>query len=447
MQIAARAWEWLPFGLGSLLLRAAPLWDAALTLAALLPFGVALFRLARTWRGGEEGDRASLLLLLLWSVLPVFLLLIASWTFRPMIAPRYTVHCSIAFYLLAAALVARLPRWRRFCGEAVLCLLLLLQTGAMFPGPQRTDYLGVGAYVQAHANPATDVAVVTTGFEKRILEYNVTFAPLTLLSRESNLASIALADALLQSGMANVWVIHVIPYGDAPPMPAHWAQQFGLGHEVIPFSGIQGIELTRVFRLPDAAPPDTRAAAVAGYHEGINKQGLQAWFSEMMRELQPISYPLRATLFRAACDTCNEINPALALLSCGDRSGEISPQRVDASVALTQATDDQGGGGEATTDTLARIAEIDPAFGTPHALLAVQYAASGEHEKSLAAFGRAVAADPALANVLGDYVAALQRKDLPAAEAGAERCREALGGDTVDLLREVAHILLKAPAP
>lgn len=256
VHVSMHAWEWLPLGVPF------KRWVGHATdgLFTAIILGAFALQGALLFRSGEQRKRA--LLLLLWAVLPVLLLLLASHLFRPMIAPRYTVHCSMAIYLMLAAAVARLPGRVRLAGELGLCVLMLGQASLMYPGPQRTNYLGAARVIAEEANPATDLIVVTSEFEYNIFRYNFPDNRVPMLHVEGTVPAQLLAYFNVMKSVDNrsVWIMHVVLYWPKLPNPHPFEvlPPLGLRIGLWDFLAMQAVQLTRVQSDPTVLEPTKR---------------------------------------------------------------------------------------------------------------------------------------------------------------------------------------------
>ncbi|HPA40587.1 MAG TPA: glycosyltransferase family 39 protein, partial [Candidatus Hydrogenedentes bacterium] len=128
--------------------------------------------------------RSAVLGLFLWVLAPPLALYLASVLVRPCIFPRYTVHCSLAVYLLLGVAVETLPRrGMRALAVAALAGLLAVQWGVTLPGPQRTDWRGAARALAAEAKPAAgpDTAptvLVYGSLWRDVFEYNRRIEPM-----------------------------------------------------------------------------------------------------------------------------------------------------------------------------------------------------------------------------------------------------------------------------
>lgn len=121
-------------------------WIPDLLLAVLIFY--LLGHWLRKWRQKFEVDSPAFLLVL-WLLVPPLLLLLLSATIRPCMFPRYTLHCSLALYLLLGGAIKLLGDRRKELGYTLLLLLLAAcQWLWLYPGPQRTDWFSVAGLLQ-----------------------------------------------------------------------------------------------------------------------------------------------------------------------------------------------------------------------------------------------------------------------------------------------------------
>jgi|LSQX01.3.fsa_nt_gb thioredoxin-like negative regulator of GroEL len=144
-------------------------WIPDLLLAALILF--LLGRWYRQWRQHFEPD-SPVFLLFLWLVLPPLLLLLLSAAVRPCMFPRYTLHCSLALYLLLGGAIRLVGHKRK---EWVYIFLLLLLSGCqwlwLYPGPQRTDWFSVARLLQEKSGE-NDLALIRDPLQGEVLLHN-----------------------------------------------------------------------------------------------------------------------------------------------------------------------------------------------------------------------------------------------------------------------------------
>lgn len=114
-----------------------------------------------------------MIFLLMWAFLPPLILIFLSNVWRPMMMPRYTMHCAFAFYLLAAGGIAAL-RWNilRAIPVALLVLIYAYQQGLVIDGPHRTNWNAVAKFLQDNAQP-DDLILSDNWLWKRVFTYSM----------------------------------------------------------------------------------------------------------------------------------------------------------------------------------------------------------------------------------------------------------------------------------
>jgi len=209
--------------------------------------------------------------LLLWTVLPALILLAMSHAWRPMIMPRYTMHSSLALYLIAGGAVAAL-RWNVLRAPVILLLLLGYgyQHALTLKGPHHPDWRGASEYLKAEAAP-DDLILVHDWLWKRVGAYNLGPVPNVVSYggrytqwEFDNLGELCLAWTEIAPKRADkpeeargVWVLIQTGYFQAGPVP-----QFekiladrGLAWEFKDFKGMQHVCVYRVFDDPAVPAP------------------------------------------------------------------------------------------------------------------------------------------------------------------------------------------------
>lgn len=89
--------------------------------------------------------RETTALLLLWLVLPPFLVFVVSHVWKPMFVVRYVLFASIPLYILLAQVLATRPKW---IAGAAFALLLTHDALFYFPGPTRIPFDQLAATIQ-----------------------------------------------------------------------------------------------------------------------------------------------------------------------------------------------------------------------------------------------------------------------------------------------------------
>lgn len=148
--------------------------------------------------------------LVMWALLPPLILIFLSNVWRPMVMPRYTMHCSFAFYLLAAGGIAAL-RWNvlRAIPVALLVLLYAYQQGLVFDGPHRTNWNGVADFLKTNADD-DDLILAENWLWKRVFTYSMGPVPQVI-------GYATHADTMAEQ--ARVWLDSAYPKDPANPEP------------------------------------------------------------------------------------------------------------------------------------------------------------------------------------------------------------------------------------
>lgn len=188
------------------------LWCAVfVTGLCALGAGIQGVRYARARMNNEQYDRAKwAAFLVMWAILPPLILLFLSHAWRPMLMPRYTMHCSMAFYLLAGACVASIGhRWLRILPAALIVLMYTYQQGLVLEGPHRTNWQGVRDYLKQNAKQ-DDFILVENWLWKRVFAYTMGPVPqvITYGTKLDNLAE-----------LARTWLDGAYPKDPANPEP------------------------------------------------------------------------------------------------------------------------------------------------------------------------------------------------------------------------------------
>lgn len=230
--------------------------DWALAMALL---GACAWLGGRLWqrRGSERGAFQIFLFLAAWLLLPALALCFASLLWRPCIFPRYTLHSSLALYLIVGGAVQNVQKtWKALGAAAVIAGLMGFQWYALQPGPQRTDWQSAAAQVRDQASPR-DLVLVQVSIWRDVFRYNLGPSKLAIASAETvpTLASQAgfFLEQCRQSeedkGLA-VWAVLLKPYFDSGPNREFEETLKGMGLEFTrtEFRGIEHILVYRVTR-------------------------------------------------------------------------------------------------------------------------------------------------------------------------------------------------------
>ncbi len=112
------------------------------------------------------------LALVAWLVLPLCVLGVASFVWRPCFVYRYVLYSSLALCTLFGAGVSAIPRpWARRTVLACFALMACYQLTAIGGGPFRPDWRGAGEHIEARLQPA-DTVIAFQPLNQVALEYN-----------------------------------------------------------------------------------------------------------------------------------------------------------------------------------------------------------------------------------------------------------------------------------
>ncbi|MFA7691667.1 MAG: tetratricopeptide repeat protein [Candidatus Hydrogenedentes bacterium] len=204
----------------------------------------------------------------LWLILPPLILFVISLLWRPCLQPRYTVHASLALYLLLGCAIVALP-WRRLRITAIVLLVLFYgyQQMLMQGEAQHPNWLGASQEIRDNANE-DDLILAHNWLWKRVFVYNLGPLP-NIVCYGSTYEILAEKTAFfldpsfpLRSRAAktpSVWVVIQTDYfteGTIKGFEDALAER-GLAYTPMIFGGIQRVILYRVqrsSRTPAYAP-------------------------------------------------------------------------------------------------------------------------------------------------------------------------------------------------
>lgn len=214
------------------------------------------------------------LFLWIWLILPPLMLFAVSWLVRPCMFPRYTVHCTLALYLLLGAAIERTNKTgRRVTVILLVSGLMLLQWVWLQPGPQRTDWRSAGLLLHEQVRE-NDVVLVENLLWRDVFTHNLKHMTPGLLPvpvAAADKTPLLAAQAALCLGMLprhcasgpppRVWAVIVMDYFEPGP-PTGFEEC--LNRWAIPFERrcYPSIREIYVYRMEnsDAPAPDSMQA-------------------------------------------------------------------------------------------------------------------------------------------------------------------------------------------
>ena len=141
---------------------------------------LSLFAVQRLWKRLRPHKTASTppankwtFFLFLWWVVPPILLYLISIVWRPCIMPRYTLHCSLALYLLLGGAIVSIS-WRPL--RRFLFILLIAfytyEQSLVLVGPQHTNWKAAAAHIRNNGSP-DDLILVENDLWKQVFCFNM----------------------------------------------------------------------------------------------------------------------------------------------------------------------------------------------------------------------------------------------------------------------------------
>ncbi len=203
--------------------------------------------------------------LLIWWLLPALTLMAVSLAWRPCVMPRYTIHSTLALYLILGGVIA-MVRWRSLRTLLVVLVVVVFayQHSLVFAGPRHPDYRGAARLLRAEARPC-DLVLVHNSLWKRVFAFNMGPAPYVTSYADTfpTLADQCLFYLNLErpapdapGAQCGVWAVIRKDYFQTGPSIAfdQALEARGLVARRMEFGGIQHVLVYHVSRGPDVAP-------------------------------------------------------------------------------------------------------------------------------------------------------------------------------------------------
>ena len=338
--------------------------------------GVNVWRAVRARRAGTDPPAWQWsFFLLMWWLAPPLVLYVISFVFRPCIMPRYTVHCSIALYvMLGGAVVSAGPKALKALAASVLVLFYGYQQMLVIDGTLHPDWRSAAAEIRAKAKP-DDLILVHNWLWKRVFAYNLGPMPnvmcysktFDVLAEEcAFFLGLNRQSRFVPEGPCEIWVVIRKDYfksGPCDPFEKELAAR-GLTFSMKEFGGIQHVLLYHVTR--DRRTPVRIADRRAG-----------------LPEHAPIEFGDLSLEFWRAEDYDGAIAAA-------KKAFAIDPGYSRAYSYLGMAYKEQGNA-EAAVDAFREAVAIDP-YNYPwaHVNMGMLLSDSEQYDEALAAFEQAL---------------------------------------------------------
>ncbi|HPC17053.1 MAG TPA: glycosyltransferase family 39 protein [Candidatus Hydrogenedentes bacterium] len=221
------------------------------------------------WKGGHDrfrtpGAAHGAALILAVALCPVWIHLLVTVAWRPIILPRFTSYSALAVYAAVAGGIAFLP-WRTLRKSAIGLLMFFYayQLSLALPAAQRTDYGAAVRHIAAEARPDDTVLVAGTFISWEAFRYNAGNLPFEILPACSLDAASDKAARLLAANGHAVWVV-IEPFVFTLPPLEQFEQNLaahGLSWSRRLFPGMNGLYLYRIASAPEGGTTP-RAAPV-----------------------------------------------------------------------------------------------------------------------------------------------------------------------------------------
>lgn len=369
--------------------------------------------------GKAPGDFLWSLYLAAWWLLPPLILMGMSLLFRPMIMPRYTVHCAIALYVLVGAAIVYLPR-RSIQRAAVGLLVVVLgyQLTYAVPPPQRTNYLDAARTIRELGTPG-DLIVIHNWLWKRVFAYSlgpvpnvVSFGRFNGEYVEQDFRSVAEQCAFYlslpelvraETGVdAGAWAGVLTNHYGVGPLPALEEEltKRGLEFDYHEFRGVKHFLLYHV-RRGDSAPQSFMSELPDDAKQDFTELALDFWRAKQ--------YGLAV----AACDKVLAWDPrysraytykGMALKETGDLQGALRAFNRAAGIDQDDypwtwvnigIIQNQLGDHARAQKALEKAVSLMPEDSWAHTNLAYAFLGQGNFDFAIGTFGRAIELDPA----------------------------------------------------
>lgn len=255
-----------------------------------------------------ETSHSLILLYCIWWLFPPLFLYFVSHLWRPCIMPRYTLHSSIALYLIIGYTLSNIEhkKWMKRLLFTTFLLLYLYQGSLILGKPQHTDWRNAGVFIKHNAK-TEDIILVNNELWKRVFLYNLGPVPNVVCygSQFENTAEIAefLITKLLPERRPNakLWIVVQGDYFESAPLNhfEKYLKEKGIIYQAQEFPGIQRVVVYhQIYSLQDSVKTFNKKSVAL--LEDLCAMALEFW---------------RVKDFWSAIDTCKhviEIDPGYA---------------------------------------------------------------------------------------------------------------------------------------
>ncbi len=304
-----------------------------------------------TRRDTDRKGFQDFLFLAAWLLAPALVLYAASLIWRPCVFPRYTLHSSLALYLMiGGAISVTRNTWKSVGATAAIAGLIGFQWVALQPGPQRTDWQSASALVRSQAQ-SNDLVLVHVSIWRDVFEYNLGASDLAIASAESIPTLARQAGFFLEQCRQSdadkgrlVWAVVLRPYFDSGPNREFEDALKNQGLEFVrtEFGGIEHVLVYKItsgragpIKLDSVAEADRLDVSKAFANLGLALAGAKDYRLAMVTfrwlfEFEPGSRPTYGNLQRALEKNGEIENTILAVRALLRAQGDWGRRDLDA---------------------------------------------------------------------------------------------------------------------
>jgi len=357
--------------------------------------------------GCKNTNNSLILLYSIWWLFPPIFLYLVSHLWRPCIMPRYTLHSSIALYLIIGYTLSNME-WKgvkRLLFFAFL-LLYLYQSSLIIGKPQHTDWKNAGVFIKQNSK-TEDILLVNNELWKRVFLYNLGPVPNIVCygSNFENTAEIAhfLLRRLLPERRPNakLWIVVQGDYFESAPLNhfEKYLKEKGMIYQSVEFPGIQRVVVYHQIYSTQELLELSRINTIS-LLEDLCALALEFW---------------RVKDYWSAVDTCKQVieldagyAQAYSYMGMSYKELEEWDLAIDAFTKAVQLKPEHypwnwiniadiqinRGRYESAISALEKAFQLLPNDSFAHTCMGRAYLGSGNHEKAIQYFQKAIELDP-----------------------------------------------------
>lgn len=291
-------WPFLPEAAAAALFQLEPVANTLLMVLAASLISVALWA-----RGRFPGGRNGMILLALCAVIPPLGVMALTYAWKPVVAYRFIVYSSFAFYGLVGAGMAAISGTKlRAIVAALLLALYAYQWSLIVPTHTRTPWREAIQVVRAEHSAGTatlHVKGLMPMYGADMVQYEARGADIAAENAYSlhRLHEIIAGHVSEDSGNGPLWMmveseLEPVPAADDRGPLDGFLAGYGIPFKVWPFKGMSRLDLYAIGR-PAPGAPSLRLQVDDGLRATLGQLDLDATSEELLRDLARVTdYPL-----------------------------------------------------------------------------------------------------------------------------------------------------------